>query len=71
MTRPVERAVATTLDRKMARRGAVTHDPPVLDDVAERLRGFLGARVEGDFRRSEEHTSNSSHSGESRMPSSA
>ena len=50
MTRPVERTVATTLDRKMARRGTVTHDPPVLDEVAERLRGFLGARLDGDFR---------------------
>ncbi|HEY2224108.1 phosphotransferase family protein [Actinomycetospora sp.] len=46
----MERTVATTLDRKMARRGVVTHDPPVLDLVAERLRGFLAARVEGDFR---------------------
>lgn len=47
---PVERTVAETLDRKMARRGVVTHDPPVVDDVADRLRGYLAARVDGDLR---------------------
>ena len=45
----VERTVAETLDRKMARRGHVVHDPPVLAEVGERLRRFLAARVEGDI----------------------
>jgi aminoglycoside phosphotransferase (APT) family kinase protein len=50
MTTPVERTVAETLDRKMARRGVVAHEPPVIDDLAERLRRYLGARVDGGFR---------------------
>jgi aminoglycoside phosphotransferase (APT) family kinase protein len=50
MTTQVERSVAETLERKMARRGVVTHEPPVVDDVAERLRGYLASRIDGSFR---------------------
>ena len=50
MTTPVERTVAETLDRKMARRGVVTHQPPIIDEVAERLREYLATRIDGGFR---------------------
>ncbi len=45
----MERTVAETLDRKMARRGVVVHDPPVLTVIDERLRRFLAVRIEGEF----------------------
>ena len=46
---PLEPAVAEILDRKMARRGVVVHDPPVLGVVHDRLSRFLGTRIDGGF----------------------
>lgn len=50
VTRLPERSVAETLDAKVARRGVVTHDPPVVADVAARLRGYLAGRLDDGFR---------------------
>jgi aminoglycoside phosphotransferase (APT) family kinase protein len=45
----VERTVADTLDRKLARRGVVEHEAPVVSVIAERLQAFLAARLHGEF----------------------
>lgn len=48
-THTLERTVAKTLDLKMARRGVVVHDPPVLEVIGARLQRFLTTQIGGGF----------------------
>ena len=45
----IERTIAETLDKKLARRGVVQHEAPVVSVIAERLQRFLADRIDGDF----------------------
>ena len=45
----IEATIVDTLDKKLARRGTVQHEAPVVSVIAERLQSFLAARVDGPF----------------------
>jgi aminoglycoside phosphotransferase (APT) family kinase protein len=45
----LERTVEEALDRKLARRGVVEHEAPVVSVIAERLQAFVRARLDAPF----------------------
>lgn len=48
-TPALERTVRDTLDKKLARRGVVQHESPVVSVITERLQTFLEARLDAPF----------------------